>query len=97
MDSPDLMALERVARNLPVKNVEFGRIEGGYGTIYLAWGLDGDDCYHGVWGCRRVARGLEFKKGTSAKEVRRMLELDANEFVESMERNGCLRENFWGR
>ena len=53
-----------------------------YGPLYMAWGRDKDDSYHGIWGIRGIARPVEFKPDTSLEMVKTALFTDAMGLVE---------------
>jgi len=77
--------LERIARNLPTIKLKFGQVKTDRGPIYFAWGNDYAGRYYGVWGgdvvvdeeTHSIARDLEFKNGTTEKDVRQTLIDDA--------------------
>ena len=56
-----LEILERCARNLPAKKLEFRKIETPLGMIYYAFGQDGEGRYHGIWGTEKIGRTIEFR------------------------------------
>ncbi len=92
MEARELTILERIARNLPIMKVNYGRTDSEYGTIYFAWGQDASGKQHGVWGLRGMGRTIEFKLGTSSKKVRQVLTLDAHGLISEFNNAGLLRE-----
>ena len=80
MESRELTILERIARNLPARKMNFGVSEQEFGPVYLAWGKDNDGTFHGVWGFRGVARIMEFTKNSTVKGVKQLLLDDAANF-----------------
>ena len=95
MESRELAILERCARNLPAKKLTYHYADMTWGRVYMAWGRDMAGRYHGIWGCRDVARPLEFKLGTTATQVADVLMLDAEGFVESRLTRGLLDPVYW--
>ena len=83
MDSQALTRLERCLRNLPILSVDDMTVqETPYGPLYMAWGRDKENIYHGLWGIRELARPMEFKPNTTLDEVRNALQTDAMGMVE---------------
>ena len=85
MDSQALTRLERCLRNLPILSVDDMVVtETVHGPLYMAWGRDKNDNYHGMWGCRQIGRPIEFKPDTSLEMVKAVLYTDAMGMVESL-------------
>ncbi len=92
METVELEILERIARFLPVKKIFLGYEGNGINKVYMAWGKNSVGEYIGLWGCRNIARTLEFKKGTTVKKVKLALALDADAFVEDLKDHGLLND-----
>ena len=92
METRDLVILERMARNFPVKRITFGRGEGPYGVVYLAWGRDATGVYHGIWGHMGVARTMESTKGAKLKMFKKIMLRDAEGFIEELRKIQMIRE-----
>ena len=92
MESRDLVILERMARNFPVKRMSFGRVEGPYGVVYLAWGRDATGVYHGIWGHMGVARTLQSTKSAKLKMFKKIMLRDAEGFIEELRKIHMIRE-----
>jgi len=91
--------LERIARNLPIRGkIVFRRFQSNRGEILFAYGKDGFGVYYGVWGVTRgpgLARTVEFKKGTTAKQVTDLLISDAYEAVGDFARHDVMDKELW--
>ena len=92
METSDLVILERIARNFPVKRINMGRVEGDYGIVYLAWGRDATGVYHGIWGHMGVARTFESTKGAKLKKFKEIMLRDAEGFIEELRKIEMIRE-----
>ncbi len=92
METRDLVILERMARNFPVKRITMGRVEGPYGIVYLAWGRDTTGVYHGIWGYMGVARTMESTKGAKLKMFKKIMLRDAEGFIEELQNVQMIRE-----
>ena len=102
MDNSDIAKIERIARNLPCKKLSYGKTDvPGYGPVYYAWGHSGSK-YVGL-----VAAGgdnntlsfcqapIEFKDGTTAKEVREALIALAVGTVTQLKPRGLMAREHW--
>ena len=91
--------LERIARNLPIRGkINYRRFKSSRGEILFAYGKDGFGIYHGVWGTTRgpgLARTVEFKKGSTARQVTDLLISDAYEAVGDFETHDLMDEGIW--
>ena len=95
MESSDLVILERMARNFPVKRITMGRVEGDYGVVYLAWGKDATGVYHGIWGHAGVARTLESTKGAKLKMFKEIMLRDAEGFISELHKVRMINEGMF--
>ena len=95
MESGDLVILERMARNFPVKRIYMGRVEGDYGVVYLAWGRDSTGVYHGIWGHMGVARTMESTKGAKLKMFKEIMLRDAEGFIEELQKIRMIKEGMF--
>ncbi len=92
MEGMILERLERMARNMPVKKLAMHSCESEQGVIYFAYGPDTHGKIHGIWGCRDIGRTLQFKKGTSIKNVRQVLVNDATGHIEQLIHKGLMSD-----
>ncbi len=89
MDTAALEKLERVARRMPVRNLQMECADGTYGEIYFAYGDADDGSILGVWGSMGVGHGpIEFKPKTKTKDVRQILVDHADGFVSLLAEKG---------
>ena len=80
MNSEGLERLERIARNMPVKRVDMGRVDTENGTVYMAWGRN-DEKWYAVWAADiegGVAQPMEIKLESNGREVK---ELDVKQIL----------------
>jgi hypothetical protein len=92
MERVVLERLERMARNMPVEKLATHSIDSEQGVIYFAYGEDKTGKIHGIWGHREIGRTLEFKKGTSVSNVRRVLVNDAAGHIEQLIEKGLMSD-----
>ena len=92
MESRELIILERMARNFPVKRISMGRVEGDYGVVYLAWGKDRTGVYHGIWGHMGIARTMESTKGAKLKMFKEIMLRDAEGFIQELQKVRMIKE-----
>lgn len=96
MESVELERLERIARNLPIVSpLEMGHADTDLGVVYMAWGRDGAGRYHGVWGCRGVARTVQFNDLATPETIKQLLMDDAYWFTKEQHKRGMLEKGFW--
>ncbi len=95
MKSGELVILERMARNFPVKRIFMGRVEGDYGVVYLAWGRDMTGVYHGIWGHMGVARTLQSTKGAKLKMFKEIMLRDAEGFIDELRKVRMIKEGMF--
>lgn len=95
--SQPLDIVERIVRNLPIRNTEYWYVETKSGRMYFALGVDSSNRFHGVWAFLRgggVARTITFDpnqyKGGAAKAL---LE-DGCAVLLDMEARGMLRDGY---
>ena len=89
MDTAALEKLERVARRMPVRNLQMERADGTYGEIYFAYGDADDGSILGVWGSQGVGHGpIEFTPNTKKKDVRQVLVDHAEGFISLLAEKG---------
>ena len=92
MEASDLVILERMNRNYPCKRLNMGRVDGEYGSIFLAWGKDTTGCYFGSWGYMGVARFLEAKPKAKLKMFKEILLRDAEGFISELVHHHMIKE-----
>ncbi len=80
MDDNSALVAERIARNLPVKNLRVCRADSANGEVYYAYGRGinekHEECWHGVWfsdAMGGIGQTLEFHKKAKEKAVRQSL------------------------
>lgn len=80
MDDNSAIVAERIARNLPVRNLRVCRADSSNGEVYYAYGRGINEkqekCWHGVWfsdAMGGVGQTLEFHKNAKEKAVRQSL------------------------
>ena len=101
MEQTALRILERIARNLPAEKLAYRMIEAPeIGPVYIAWGKDGVGRYHGVGGIGEddvidMARTLEFKEGSSIKQIRAALIQDAVNTAMALKPRGLASRQYW--
>ncbi len=100
METKSVDALERVARNLPVKQLTMDRIETIWGPVRYAYGQAGDGTVHGIYavnlGIQDLARTLEFKPGTADGDVEAMLILEGGALLRAFLEGIPATESFNG-
>ena len=96
MSQADLEKIERIARNFPlVTPLIMERQDTPYGEVYLAYGQDAEDTFHGIWGINGVARPLMFWKGADREQVQKELFTDACEYAALAAARGMFDEGWW--
>ena len=90
------MILERIARNLPCRQIDMIRTETELGTVYMATGKEPNGTYHGVWGFRGMARTCSFGRAFTLDEVRKMILDDAVWFGREMNKRDLYDESAKG-
>lgn len=98
MTSDPLEIVERIARNLPVTDLELHRADTDHGTLYFAFGLDSTNAYHGIWAFTEgpgVARVIEFTPDQSKAGVLNELKEDGYQFLSALAEKGMLDEGFF--
>ncbi len=91
MQSVELVILERIARNMPVRRIEMGSVETKIGPVYIAWG-EKDGVIHGVWGCHGLAQTMEFKKGSDEDHAKVALIATALQFTRDCRNAGLFED-----
>ncbi len=92
MEGVSLERLERMALNMPVEKLGMFSLEAEQGVIYFAYGMAPTGAIHGIWGHRDIGRTVEFKKGTSIKNVRQLLVNDAAGHIEQLIQKGLISD-----
>lgn len=93
--STPIEIIERIIRNLPIRNVEYNFIDTKSGRLYFAIGLDARNAYQGVWAFTRgpgVARVIEYKPNQSQPLCIKQLVEDGCQMLVDMEARGLLGE-----
>lgn len=85
MEAPELAKLERLCRNLPVRQMQMERCPGTRGEIYFAYGRGPEGKYMGMCGYCGFAMPIEFKEEASLQDVRQMLVDAAEESANQLE------------
>jgi hypothetical protein len=73
MGSKQVTNLEKIVRQMIVKNLRMEQVEGKHGTIYIAHGLNADGKIVGLWGSRGCAHDFEFNDGVTLDAIRQTL------------------------
>ena len=97
--SKPLEIVERIVRNLPIKNPEFWFIDTKSGRLYFGLGKDPAGCYHGVWAFLRgpgVARDIHFAPNQLRSLVVKELLEDGCAMLVDMDSRGMLRDGYFG-
>lgn len=96
--SDPLEIVERVARNLPVTDLELHRADTDHGPLFFAIGLDSNNAYHGVWAFTLgpgVCRPVEFTPNQSKGTVLNELKEDGYQMMTEMAAHGMLDEGYF--
>jgi len=92
--STPIEKVERIIRNLPIRDTDYWYVDTKSGRLYFGLGIRLDDgAYHGVWAFLRgpgVARDLRFKPGQSSGSVVKALLEDGCGMLVDMEARGLL-------
>lgn len=97
--SPPLEIVERILRNLPIRNTEFWYVDTISGRLYFGLGMDFKGCYQGVWAFTRgpgIARPIEFAPNQSRGLVMKALLEDGASQLVAMDSRGLLQEGAFG-
>lgn len=85
MESASLVKLERIARNLPLKNMKMIRAETDIAEVFMAYGTMPDGRYAGLYGTGLNGHDLgqigEFPEGFTEQQVRQDLINQAYEYL----------------
>jgi hypothetical protein len=95
--SKPLAIVERILRNLPIRNPEQWYVDTKSGRLYFGLGKDDTGRYHGIWAFTHgpgVARTIEFAPNQfKALVVKELLE-DGCAMLVDMDARGMLREGY---
>ena len=98
--SQPLEIVERVLRNLPIKNPEQWYIDTKSGRLYFGLGLDDMGAYHGVWAFIHgpgMCQAISFAPNQLKSIVTKTLIEQGAAFLVDMDSRGMLKEGYSSR
>lgn len=96
MKGKTLAKLERIARNLPIVTpLTMVRSPCEHGEVYMAYGRDAEERFHGVWGINDVGQPVEFKPDATEKDVQSVLYGSAVWWASECAKRHMYDEGWW--
>lgn len=90
MEGLELERLERIIRNTDAEKIQLERSTSPVGDVFMAYGANPKGDVRAIWGCRGIARTIDFKDGTRVEAVRQVLLDDAVSFISSCIERGLI-------